>query len=213
MTVQRRNPPCAATSDTMGDSEIEGPSPIGPAALAVTRCIAATMILLLRRRIRLPRENIGLRIAFADGSRASVFRETAITAAGAADPCILIVEFALRGVHGRGHAVFRRESLLNTVLFAGFPGLITKLWLAHDQHGTYRGLYEWDTPARAESYARALWRILALVSIPGSIHFHIITGRRRTELFAALPAANPVPAPNLGDDPGPWWQVIGLTPR
>ena len=30
---------------------------------------------------------------------------------------LLVVEFRLRGVRGRGHALFRRESLLNAPLF------------------------------------------------------------------------------------------------
>ena len=47
-------------------------------------------------------------------------------------------------------------------LFAGFPGLVSKLWLADDERGRYRGLYEWDGPQRAEAYARALWRVLGL---------------------------------------------------
>jgi hypothetical protein len=42
-------------------------------------------------------------------------------------PRVLVVEFRLRAVRGRGHAVFRRESLLNTPLFAGFPGFCSKL--------------------------------------------------------------------------------------
>ncbi|MTE14291.1 hypothetical protein [Nocardia aurantiaca] len=182
------------------------PLPVGPAALAIARSIAVTVMLLVRHRIRVPRENIGLRITFADGATAPVFRETAIDGVGALDPCILVVVFTLRGVRGRGHALFRCESLLNTILFAGFPGLITKLWLAHDQYGAYRGLYEWDTPARAEAYARSLWRILALVSVPGSIGYHIIPGRRRTELFAAGPAQQ------ADDDEGAWWRVTGLSP-
>jgi FAD binding domain len=55
-----------------------------------------------------------------------------------ADPCVLVVEFRLRAVRRRGHAVFRRESLLNTPLFAGFPGFVSKLWLADDERGRYR---------------------------------------------------------------------------
>jgi hypothetical protein len=63
-------------------------------------------------------------------------------------------------VRGLGHAAFRRESLLNTPLFAGFPGFVSKLWLADDDLGRYRGPYEWDDPLLAENYARALWRVL-----------------------------------------------------
>jgi hypothetical protein len=63
-------------------------------------------------------------------------------------------------------ALFGRESLLNTPLFVGFPGFVSKLWLAHDDDGVYRGVYEWDGPARAEYYARCLWRILELGACP-----------------------------------------------
>ena len=111
-----------------------------------------------------------MRLRFADGTSARVFRETTVDRGATLDPCVLVVEFRLRAVRGRGHAVFRRESLLNTPLFAGFPGLVSKLWLADDERGRYRGLYEWDGPRLAENYARALWRVLALVSVRGSIH-------------------------------------------
>jgi hypothetical protein len=126
---------------------------------------------------------VGLRLAFADGTSARVFRETVVDRDGTADPCVLVVEFRLRAVRGRGHAWFRRESLLNTPLFAGFPGFVSKLWLADDQRGRYRGLYEWDGPRLAENYARALWRVLALVSVRGSIHYVVLQGLRRDVLL------------------------------
>ena len=67
------------------------------------------------------------------------------------------------GPRTRSSAAFPSESLLNTPLFVGFPGFVSKLWLTHDQRGRYRGLYEWDGPARAHAYVRALWWVLALV--------------------------------------------------
>jgi hypothetical protein len=60
------------------------------------------------------------------------------------------------------------QSILNTPLFAGFSGFVSKLWLMHDVNGRYRGLYEWDGPVQAEQYARSLWRVLKLVSERGS---------------------------------------------
>ena len=93
------------------------------------------------------------------------------------------VPAAGRGRGGRGYAVFHRESLLNTPLFAGFAGFVSKLWLADDERGRYRGLYEWDGPRLAENYARALWRVLALVSVPGSIHYVVLPGLRREVLL------------------------------
>jgi hypothetical protein len=132
---------------------------------ALAGCFASTAWLMGQHRMHLPKEHVGMRLRFADGSSARVFRETIVDRGATLDPCVLVVEFRLRAVRGRGHAVFRRESLLNTPLFAGFPAFVSKLWLADDEHGRYRGLYEWDSPRLAENYARALCRVLALVSV------------------------------------------------
>jgi hypothetical protein len=150
---------------------------------AVTRCAASTARLLRRHRIHLPSGQVGTRLRFADGTSARVYRETVVDRGATADPCVLVVTFRLRAVRGWGHAAFRAESLLNTPLFAGFPGFVSKLWLAADERGRYRGLYEWDGPRRAEAYARALWRVLALVSVPGSIHYIVLPGLRRDEVL------------------------------
>jgi hypothetical protein len=132
------------------------PLPVTEAARAVARCLVASTRLLMARRVHLPTARVGLRLRFGDCTTTAVYRETVLHAAVPRDPCVLVVEFRLRGVRGRGHALFRRESLLNTPLFVGFPGFVSKLWLAHDEHGVYRGLYEWDGPDRAEAYARAV---------------------------------------------------------
>ena len=127
------------------------------------------------------------------------------TGAPTQDPCVLVVEFRLRAVRGRGHAVFRWESLLNTPLFVGFPGFVSKLWLADDERGRYRGLYEWDGPRRADDYARALWRVLALVSVPGSIHYIVLPGRRRAELLGQqLPSSTAA-------DAEAWWYPVEVS--
>src|SRR5687767_6606424 len=148
--------------------------PLGSALRALLGCAATTAVLLGRRRIHLPRESVGHRLRFADGTSALIYRETIVDTREVADPCALLVEFRLRGVRGWGHALFRWESLLNTPLFVGFPGFVSKLWLAHDERGRYRGVYDWDGPERAEAYARALWRVLALVSVPGSIAYRVV---------------------------------------
>src|SRR5438132_299291 len=125
-----------------------------PAALrALARCSASTARLLRQHRLRLPVQRVGTRLHFADGTAARVYRETVAGRGATEDPCVLVVEFRLRAVRGRAHAAFRWESLLNTPLFAGFPGFVSKLWLAHDERGRYRGLYEWDGSQRADHYA------------------------------------------------------------
>jgi hypothetical protein len=182
------------------------PLAYGAALKAVAGCAARTGRLLWRRQIHLPTGHVGMRLRFADGTSARVYRETVIERGATQDPCVLVVEFRLRAVRGRGHAAFRWESLFNTPLFAGFPGLVSKLWLADDERGRYRGLYEWDGPRRAESYARALWRVLALVSAPGSIHYIVLPGLRRDELLA-----RPQLVTGTAAELPAWWRPAEVT--
>ena len=181
------------------------PLPYLAALSAEVSCVAATARLLRQRRIHLPAGHVGVRLHFSDGTSGRVYRETVIDRGATASPCVLVVEFRLRAVRGRGHDLFRWESLLNTPLFAGFPGLVSKLWLAADERGRYRGVYEWDGPRRAEAYARALWRVLALVSVPGSIHYVVLPGLRRDELLAR---------PQLvadAADTAAWWRLAEVS--
>jgi hypothetical protein len=180
------------------------PLPHATAWRGVSRCVASSLGLLARGRIHRRRDHVGRVIRFADGNEGRVFRETVVDRPPAADPCVLVVAFRLRGVHGRGHAAFERESLLNTPLFVGFPGFVSKLWLAHDAHGTYRGLYEWDGPGRAEDYARALWRVLELVSEKGSIDFRVLPGLRRDDVLAEPARLDG----HLRHEREPWWRVV-----
>ncbi|HEX5303111.1 MAG TPA: hypothetical protein VFW50_39570 [Streptosporangiaceae bacterium] len=178
-----------------------------PAALrALTGCAAGTALLLWHRRMHLPRQRVGMELRFADGTAARIYRETMVDRKVTLHPCVLVVAFRLRAVRGRGHALFRRESLLNTPLFVGFPGFVSKLWLANDERGRYRGLYEWDGPELAENYARALWRVLALVSEPGSIHYTVLPGLRR-DAWLERPQA----VPGAAQDAAAWWRLAGVS--
>lgn len=184
-------------------ANIQTPLPYRVAVPALIRCIASTADLLAHRRIHLPSKHVGMRLRFADGSAARVYRETIVDSRSPANPCALVVGFRLRAVRGWGHTLFRWESLLNTPLFVGFSGFVSKLWLAHDQHGRYRGIYEWDSPERAEHYARSLWRVLALGCEPQSIHYIVLPGLRRDEL---------IEAPHLvatAGDAAAWWRPVG----
>jgi hypothetical protein len=180
-----------------------------PAAVrALAGCFASTVRLLRQRRMHLPRDRAGMRLRFADGTSGRVYRETVVDRGPTLDPCVLIVEFRLRAVRGRGHAAFRLESMLNTPLFAGFPGFASKLWLAHDERGRYRGVYEWDGPRRAENYARALWRVLALVSVPGSVHYVVLPGLRRDVLLERPDLLASTAADTA--DAAAWWRLAAV---
>jgi hypothetical protein len=146
--------------------------------------------------------HVGETIRFGDGTSAAVYRETVIEAAPDHSPAVLVVCFRLRGVRREwAHRAFRIESELNTILFAGFPGLVSKLWLRADQQQTYRGVYQWSDPDLAVEYVRALWWILALVSERDSIHYAVLPGLVRDEVLDDPELIDIVDAA-----PGGWWR-------
>jgi hypothetical protein len=180
------------------------PLPRAVAARAVTRCALATVGLLARGQTHLPRARVGVRLHFADHTSARVFRETVVDREPPDDPSLLVVEFRLRLLRGRWQRLFLWECILNTPLFVGFPGFVSKLWLDRDEQERYRGLYEWTDAAGAEFYARSLWRVLEVVCRPGSIHYRVIPGLRRDDVLQdhqLLAAASP-------DDGAAWWRVV-----
>ncbi|MGH1565168.1 hypothetical protein [Mumia sp. DW29H23] len=180
------------------------PLPRAAAWAAVGRCVLTSIAMLVRRDVHLPKPNVGRRISFANGTTGRVYRETTVPRTPV-EPCVLVVSFRLRAVRGRrGHALFRAESILNMPLFVGFPGFVSKLWLAHDANGIYRGVYEWDGPGQAEHYARSLWRVLALVSEADSIDFRVLPGLHRDDVLAD-PAQ--VPSQSL-EEASAWWRVV-----
>jgi hypothetical protein len=145
-------------------------------------------------------------LRFADGSSARVFRETTVDDVTADEPCILVVKFRLHLLRGRWHKLFLSECIMNTPLFVGFPGFMSKLWLERDERDVYRGLYEWTDAVRAERYARSLWRVLELVCPRGSIDYCIVPGRRRREVLEDPELL--APFDGTGDA---WWRVVGMS--
>jgi hypothetical protein len=171
--------------------------------------VGTSLVLLAQGRVRCPHRHDGLLLGFADGTTGRVYRETLVTDRTTSAPCLLVVRFRLRLVRGRGHRWFRVESLLNTPLFVGFPGFVSKLWLAHDERGYYRGVYEWDGATLARHYALALRHVLALVGEPGSIDYRLASGLDRDTALESLPLTTPLAS---GVDGG-WWRVVDAVPQ
>jgi|SRR5579884_3326947 len=139
MTLSLSRPPGPPTIGP-GPLTTGGRSDLPPLAAArpIVRCALATTALLVTRRLHQPTENKGRVIRFGDGTAAAVYRETRIEH-HASQPVLLVVGFRLRWVERRwSHSVSRAPSVLNTVLFAGFPGLLSKLSLRADEVGRYR---------------------------------------------------------------------------
>lgn len=170
-------------------------------ATELRHCMVATIRLLAHNKIHQPPGNLHRRISFADGTVARVYRETVVDVESVVEPVTLIVGFRLRGVGGNkiAHTVFRLESLLNTPLFVGFKGFVSKLWMAHDNNNLYRGVYDWDGYDNADAYARALWWPLMVVSERASIKYQIIPGVGRDSMLAD---------PDVSPDGGQWWRPV-----
>ena len=191
------------------DPDVVTPPPAGQAVTDVLASAVGMLRLVAAHRLHHPRERTGTLVRFADGSTARVYRETCVDEGRAADPALLVVGFVLRGVRGPLHGLFRLESWLNLPMFVGFPGFTSKLWMAHDERGCYRGVYEWDGAERATAYVRSLSWVLGLVSVPGSIRAHVVAGVHGDE--ALDPSGRIAPA-DRDEDRNPWWRPVTTAP-
>lgn len=198
-----------ATLITMAPMSHHKTLPAPTAIGAMIHCALHTGRLLTGGVLRQPTTHLGRRLEFADGTMADIYRETRVVGREPSEPTVLVVAFTLRVVRSPwAHAAFRIESLLNTVLFAGFPGFESKLWLRHDERGRYRGLYQWDGPEQAEFYVAALRHVLGPVSKPGSVDHKILPGHRRDDVLRRPDELVGNPSASSPD----WWRVVDVRP-
>lgn len=149
--------------------------------MAELRCVVGTLLLSSRRALAMPRRRVGCSVRFADDSRSRIYRETVVRQRSYDDLVLLVVRFRLRfiGLSRFGHWLFRRESILNTLLFAAHAGFQTKLWLTDEETGFYRGIYEWKGRDAAEEYVETLRIVLRPWVVSGSFAYRIIEGWSR----------------------------------
>jgi hypothetical protein len=172
-----------------------------PAAADFAHCVRAWGGLVARGQLRSPKEYVGAHIHFRDGTTSLVFRET-VRSAPTVESAVLVIQFRLAalGSNRWAHAAFRRECVLHTPLFAGFPGFRSKLWADDVTTGVYRGLYQWDGAEAARAYATRMVGLLAPFSNAGTARSHVVEGLRR-DAFLRDPQAAP---PGATDG---WWQI------
>lgn len=170
-------------------------------AVAEFRCAVVTIGLLVRHRLLLASSSVGMTVTFGDGSVSRVYRETVLRG-GPDDPnVVLVVGFRLRGMGTNRiwHALFRFESLFNTLLFAAHEGFHTKLWLTDLHTGYYRGIYEWRDPRSAVDYLETLRVVLRPWVEKGSFAYRVLEMSRDDYLAGLLTTEQDVPAASL------WW--------
>ena len=175
--------------------------------LTETKCVFQTAWLLLRRQIALPRWTVGTSVAFADGTRSVVYRETTMRDHHD-DLVLIVVRFKLRfiGRNRLAHWLFRFESLFNTVLFAAHPGFETKLWLTDHDTAYYRGIYEWRGRRAGIEYAENLKVVLRPWVCEASFAYHVMEGMTRAEYLEGM-AGHELSRAEDG-----WWQATSSSP-
>ena len=162
----------------------ETPGPERGVLSTAVRCLLVTIALLGRRRLHLRPGSIGQARYLPDGRRFDVYRETERTSdVASTEPVTLSVWFHLRGISGGARVrqrAFERVSLVNTMLFAGVDGFLTKLWMVDPATGDWAGLYTWDTAERADRYGRYITAVLRPFCRPGSVGHEVGAAARTT---------------------------------
>ena len=164
-------------------------TPTRKSALSVlaieTRCAISTLGLLARGKLAQPNDLVDSHVEFADGSVSRIYRETSMRDPESPPQVMLAVRFRLRliGSSRLGHALFRFESLFNTLLFAAHRGFHSKLWLTDPRTDYYRGIYEWADEESAIEYAETLRIVLAPWVKRGSVAYRIMRGVGRPDFL------------------------------
>lgn len=166
------------------------------------RCAREWGRLTARARLASPRERLGVELPFRDGTRPFIFRETALRDPRTDDPAVIVIEFRLAflGSNPSLHAAFRRECVLHTPLFAGFPGFRSKLWADDVGTGVYAGVYEWQGADQARHYAERMVGLLAPFSTSGTARYRVIEHRRRDDFLSGPTERSP-------GDSSAWWEL------
>ena len=148
-----------------------------PIARQLAGCALSVVRLLVRRRLHRRNDLVGASVTVGDGRRFTVFRDTTCDEDGTDREVTLLVWFHLRGTSPRHRWrswLFERESLVNTILFAGFDGYQRKLWMVDRASADYAGLYSWRGREAAAHYRRYITTVLRPLSTPGTVGSEIV---------------------------------------
>ena len=140
-------------------------------------CAWTVVGLLARRRLHRDPGTVGDTAALPDGRSFTIFRDTTCDETATGEPVTLAVWFRLKGVPAGARIrrwLFERESILNTLLYAGFAGYRRKRWMVDPVTSEYAGLYDWIGADAAEHYARYITSVLRPLSVPGSVGYQIV---------------------------------------
>jgi hypothetical protein len=146
-------------------------------AREMVRCAAEVVRLVATGKLHIDRAGRGRRMRLPDGRAFVVFRDTSRDESSTAPRVTLAVWFHLRGVPPGARVrryLFERESILNTLLYAGFDGYERKLWMVDPATSDYAGLYTWAGEDAARRYGHYITAVLRPLSVPDSVGFTIV---------------------------------------
>ncbi len=163
-----------------------------PVLVPALRCATRVVALLARRSLHLTRRHVGAAAYLPDGRKYLVFRETSCGTGDLDDTVTLAVWFHLRGVPAGARIrrfLFERESILNTILYAGFEGYRVKLWMVDPVSSDYAGLYAWHGADAARRYARYITSVLRPLSVRGSVGYEMLASTPLDRFLESTDAA------------------------
>lgn len=148
-------------------------------------CLLVALGYLLRGRVRHRRLSIGQILRMSDGRPYTVFRHVTLDVGDSppADLPVLMVRFRF----ARGSpAVNRWLSLLPIPFIVGFPGFREKLWLADQETGYWRGVYQWESDAAAAAYQKSfVLSVMTRRAEPGTVCTEVAAHGRLSEYVAS----------------------------
>jgi len=154
------------------------------------RCAVRVLQLLATSRLHANDARVGSTVTIPDGRRYVVFRETSCDAPSSGRPIVLSVWFRLRMIPPGALVrrwLFERLCIVNTLLFAGFPGYEVKLWMVDPVTSDYAGLYSWASADEADRYGRYITSVLAPFSVRDSLGYQVLPDVTLDEYLAPAP--------------------------
>lgn len=140
-------------------------------SLSIAAALTRSLGLLLRGRVRFPRDDVGRTLTMEDGARFTIFRHAMVKAEG--EPAAaFVVRFTPAHMSVRQNIRF---SLLPMLPLLGQRGFREKYWCVDEQSGMCQGVYAWQTVTDAEVYAGSVaLRFMTGRSLPGSVSHRIV---------------------------------------
>lgn len=148
---------------------------IKPAA----KSVAEFSRLAMNGSLRLEKDRLGKLYRIEGKGEYEVFRETMSTEKVNQKPVVLVVGFRLKVLRSNQllHWLFQRVCIFTTPFWSGFTGFHIKLWMVDPRSKNYLGIYDWYGKSNAANYVNTLEKVLAPLSVPGSVWHQIIKGK------------------------------------